>query len=75
MPLSPQKVLDFQQAFKQVQIYAGLGVTEHNIDKVQTLVEHLNDIAIELYYSVYPRDELIEEKIAPEPKLHSKMKK
>ena len=55
--LNPESVLKFQQQFKQLQINAGLGIDENNIDKVSLIVENLNDIAIELYYQIHPMPE------------------
>lgn len=58
--LSPELVLKFQQTFKQLQINAGLGIDENNIDKVSLIVENLNSVAIELYYQVHPMPDINE---------------
>lgn len=61
--LSPQLVLEFQQQFKQLQIHAGLGVTEENISKVADICIRLAEIADDLYveaHSVKDEAEVIE---------------
>lgn len=52
--LDPQTVLEFQQQFKQLQIHAGLGVTEENIGKVSLICGDLAEISTLLYYQVFP---------------------
>ena len=52
--MNPDLTLKFQQQFKMLQIHAGMGVDENNIDKIQTICEQLEELATALYFEVYP---------------------
>lgn len=52
--LDPNLVLDFQQKFKQLQIHAGMGLTEENLINIEHIVKELNTIIFGLTESTFP---------------------
>ncbi len=52
--ISPELNLKFQQQFKNLQIHAGLGLTEENIRKVNDICCGLSFISKLIYDKVYP---------------------
>lgn len=55
--LDPQTIFEFNQKFKELQIHAGMGVTEDNVMKIGVMCGQLSDIAGKLMWEANPKEQ------------------